>query len=227
MDRTPLSILSRNLQFYGKSRMDKVSKATVLVAGIGGLGCIVSEILTRMGIKRLIILDNGIIDEPDLGRQSLYTIYDVGRRKVEAAKDRLKSLTGLTEIEPVFASVSQLEQKTIDGCDCVVDCLDNFQSRFELEDRLKEGQPLVHGGIQNDYGQLTTIIKGKTPGLKEIYANVKEDGLIAVSTPIVFTIASLMACEVINNITGSPQLVGSMLIVELSDFTFTQIELGV
>ena len=220
-----LNITTRNLQFYGKSNMEKISKATVLIAGVGGLGCIVSEILVRLGVKKLVIVDKGIIDEPDLGRQALYTVKDIGKRKVDVAKEVLMSMSGLTEIEATFTPISNLDKGKVHSCDCVVDCLDNFISRFELEEKLKDAQPLIHGGIQNDYGQITTILKGKTPTLKEIYANIKETDVIPVSTPTVFTVASLMAQEVVNNILGSPQLIGNLLIVELNDFTFTKIKL--
>ncbi len=218
-------IQARNLLFFGKSNMEKISKATVLVAGVGGLGCVVSEILVRLGVKKLVIVDNGIIDKPDLGRQALYTIKDIGKRKVDVAKDALVNLSGLTKIEAVFESIQNLKTNKIHSCDCVVDCLDNFKSRLELEEKLSENQPLIHGGIQNDFGQLTTILKAKTPSLKDIYVNIKETETIPVSTPIVFTVASLMAQEVVNNILGSPQLIGNLLIVELNDFTFTKIKL--
>ncbi len=218
-------IQARNLLFFGKSNMEKISKATILVAGVGGLGCVVSEILVRLGVKKLVIVDNGIIDEPDLGRQALYTIKDIGKRKVDAAREVLTNMSGLTEIEAIFEPISNLKMSKIHSCDCVVDCLDNFKSRFELEEKLKQGQALIHGGIQNDFGQLTTIIKGETPSLENIYANIKEEETIPVSTPIVFAVASLMAQEVINNILGSPQLIGNLLIVELNDFTFTKIKL--
>ncbi len=220
-----LNITTRNLQFYGKSNMEKISKATILIAGVGGLGCIVSEILVRLGVKKLVIVDKGIIDEPDLGRQALYTVKDIGKRKVDVAKEVLKSMSGLTEIEATFTPISNLDKGKVHSCDCVVDCLDNFRSRFELEEKLKDTQPLIHGGIQNDYGQITTILKGKTPTLKEIYANIKETDVIPVSTPTVFTVASLMAQEVVNNILGSPKLIENLLVVELNDFTFTKIKL--
>jgi len=219
------NIRARNLLFFGKANIEKIANSEVLIAGIGGLGCVVSEILVRLGVKKLIIVDNGTIDEPDLGRQSLYTLNDLGKRKVEVARDALVKMSGLTEIEPIFATVSELNEGKVHSCCCVVDCLDNFKSRFELERKLRDNQPLIHGGIQNDFGQLTTVVKGKTPSLKEIYENIRETNTIPVSTPALFVIASLMAQETVNNILGSPQLIGTMLIVELNDFTFTKIKL--
>ncbi|MDO9578155.1 MAG: hypothetical protein Q7J16_09740, partial [Candidatus Cloacimonadales bacterium] len=63
----------------------------------------------------------------------------------------------------------------------IADCLDNFAARFELEQLMQPNQFLVHGGVQNDYGQITTIKIGKTQTLKEIYPGTH----IPVSVPII------------------------------------------
>ncbi len=221
------SIISRNLLFFGHSNITKILDAKIAIVGVGGLGCVVAETLTRLGVKNLILIDKGIIDEPDLGRQILYDLADIGKKKVVVAKNKLTKRSGITKVEGKFTDVFNLSKKELDRCDCVVDCLDNFKSRFELEKRISDYKPLIHGGIQNDYGQITTIVKKYTPLLKEIYADAdaKTTGTIPVSTPAVFTIASLMAQEVINNVLGVPQLINIMLIVELSDFSFTKIKL--
>jgi len=220
------SIFSRNLLFFGKSNLEKITNSKVAVVGVGGLGCVVAEILTRMGVKKLTVIDDGTIDEPDLGRQLLYDISDLGKKKVYEAKKKLQKKAGLTEIEAKFLNVSNLTKESLEEYDCVVDCLDNFKSRFELEKKVNKGQPLIHGGVENDFGQITTILKNRTPLLKDLYThlNVSKE-TIPVSTPSVFLIGSLMAQECINNLTGTPKLINKMLIVELDDFSFTKIKL--
>ncbi len=223
-------IYSRNALFFSKEEMRSIKNAKIAVVGVGGLGCVVSEILARMGVVSLLLMDNGIVDMPDLGRQSLYGLEDIGKRKVDAAKDALLKKVDTCKIESVFCDVNKnCPVELLSQADGIVDCLDNYESRFALEECLSDTQFLIHGGVENDYGQITTVIKSKTQTLKDIYPNMestaKED-FVAVSTPVVFVTASLMAQEVIGNIIKKPNLVNEMLIVELSDFSFSKIKLN-
>ncbi len=219
------AVESRNILFFGKSNLMKIRKSSVLVVGVGGLGCIVAEVLTRLGVGELSLIDNGVVDEPDLGRQLLYNIDDLGKKKVIAAKKRLKEINKFVEITEIDLDVKDISTYDLRRYDCVCDCLDNFQSRFVLEGKLENGQCLVHGGIENDYGQLTTIIKGETVLLKDIYNDIEDKGIIPVSTPAVFVIGSLMAQEAVNVLLEKPRLANILLVAELDDFTFTKINL--
>ena len=195
--------------------------------GIGGLGCVVSEILVRLGVGKLVIADNGIVEESNLGRQSLYCVEDLDKKKTEVAKSKLEKMTGCTSIEEYFFDVRSKEtKKIIHSVHGIADCLDNYESRFALENYLYDNQFLVHGGVERDFGQITTIVKNKTLKLSDIYYNIKiYNETIAVSPISVFAIGSLMAQEVMNNIIGTPMLINKLFIVELSDFSFTTLEL--
>ena len=223
-------IYSRNALFFSKKEMDTIKKARIAIAGVGGLGCVVAEILSRMGVGFLTLIDNGIVDMPDLGRQSLYEIEDIGLKKVDAAKDSLLKKTGTCTIKTAFFDIkADCPKDMLSEVDGVADCLDNYESRFALEDCIGKNLFLVHGGVENDYGQVTTIIKGKTQKLSDIYSNMHSSNnrrIIAVSTPSVFVVGSLMAYEVVNNILGKPKLINKMLVVELADFSFFKIDLN-
>ncbi len=223
-------IYSRNALFFSKKEMDTIKKARIAIAGVGGLGCVVAEILARMGVGFLTLIDNGIVDMPDLGRQSLYEIEDIGLKKVDAAKDSLLKKTDTCTIKTAFFDIkADCPKDMLSEVDGVTDCLDNYESRFALEDCIEKNRFLVHGGVENDYGQVTTIIKGKTQKLSDIYSNMHSSNnsrIIAVSTPSVFVVASLMAYEVVNNILGKPKLINKMLVVELADFSFFKIDLN-
>ncbi len=223
-------IYSRNALFFSKKEMDTIKKARIAIAGVGGLGCVVAEILSRMGVGFLTLIDNGIVDMPDLGRQSLYEIEDIGLKKVDAAKDSLLKKTDTCTIKTAFFDIkADCPKDMLSEVDGVADCLDNYESRFTLEDCIGKNLFLVHGGVENDYGQVTTIIKGKTQKLSDIYSNMHSSNnrrIIAVSTPSVFVVGSLMAYEVVNNILGKPKLINKMLVVELADFSFFKIDLN-
>ncbi len=221
-------IVSRSALVFSKRDMERIKHSRIALAGIGGLGCIVAEILVRTGIGRLSIMDNGVVDMPDLGRQSLYDVDDIGKKKIDAAKEKLMKKTQTCKIDVFDYDIKNdnLEGITSD-VDGIADCLDNYESRFALEEYLNKNQFLVHGGVEQTYGQITTIIKNQTQSLRMLYGGLGENkGVIGVSTPAVFVIASLMSQEIINNILDKPQLVNKMLIVELDDFSFNIMDLG-
>jgi len=220
-------LFSRTTLFTGEAELEMLQKSTVLIAGVGGLGCIVSELLVRRGIGELILVDQKEIDEPDLNRQLLYTSADLGRQKLEIAKQRLEAIHSFTKIETIDMKISD----NMDFFDKVgtykfagiADCLDNYNSRFDLEKLLNDDNFLIHGGVRNDFGQVTTITKGKS--LKALYAGQKEDGEpIPVCPEVVAIIGSLMVKEIINSILGKPQLEDKLLILELSDFSMFKLD---
>jgi molybdopterin/thiamine biosynthesis adenylyltransferase len=223
-------VFSRNILTWGEEKQQQLAEACILVAGVGGLGCTVAEILVRSGVGKLIIIDNGIIDEPDLNRQILYTRDDLGKAKVDVAAEKLSRIHAQSTIIPVNSRIiadpallNRLWHYNFHG---IADCLDNFSSRFILEGLLKEGMFLVHGGVQNDYGQITTIKKHTTKTLKALYPNVEDAGSpLPVCPQIVSCVGSMMASEIVYNLWNTPQLLNILFIIELSDFTFSKIQL--
>ncbi len=225
------SIFSRNIKVWGDKKQRILAESCILIAGVGGLGSIVSEILVRSGIGSLIIIDDGVIDPPDLNRQALYISADIGEAKVDAAFKRLSSIHPHTTLIPIKQRITadpgfqkELKQIKFHG---MADCLDNFESRFSFETLLDEDSFLVHGGVQNDYGQVTTIKKNQTKSLKELFIDIETSASpLPVCPQIVYNIGSIMAYEILNNLWQEPHLVNTMLVIELSDFSTFKIDLG-
>jgi adenylyltransferase/sulfurtransferase len=223
-------VFSRSILSWGEEKQHQLARACILVAGVGGLGCTVAEMLVRSGVGTLIILDNGIIDEPDLNRQILYTRDDLGKAKVDVAAEKLSRIHTHSTIIPVndriVADPTLFERLWHYNFHGIADCLDNFTSRFILDDLLREGMFLVHGGVQDDYGQITTIKKQATKTLKALYPNVEDaESPLPVCPQIVSCVGSMMAYEIVNNLWSTPQLLNILFIIELSDFTFSKIQL--
>ena len=220
-------MFQRNIQFWGEDKQQILRKSSILIAGVGGLGCVVAEILTRAGIGKLILVDNDTVEISNLNRQILFAQTDLGKPKVEVAKQKLQAINPILEVTIFQNSVDDLKDLPLPHFTGIADCLDNFAARFELEKLIKQIHFLVHGGVQNDFGQITTIKLGKTQTLSEIYPGAH----IPVSVPIVpqnvFAIGSLMAQEIINNLFYKPQLLNKMLILELADFSMFKVELKI
>lgn len=220
-------IFSRSIAFWGEEKQDLLAKKTIFIAGVGAVGCVVAEILLRAGIGRLYLADRGFTDPPDLNRQALYTVNDLGKAKVSTAAQRLKSMTGQTEVIPLEVNIGEDDiSGALSGCEGVADCLDNFPSRFALEESLTKDMFMVSGAILRDYGQVTTVVPGRTVSLRELYGGFKHvPKTVPVIAPIVFCLGSLMAQEILNNIWGEPQLQNTILVAGLAGFCFDLVPL--
>jgi molybdopterin/thiamine biosynthesis adenylyltransferase len=179
-------------------------QSKVVIIGAGGLGGTVLELLTRMGIGKLIIADKDIIVDSNLNRQILSTETNLEQNKTEVAVKRVKEINSSVEIigHSVFINSDNVE-KIIEGAEVVVDALDNLPSRFVLQKACRVLKiPLVHGAIAGFNGQLTTIFP-EDKGLKLIYGsnkNLPEHGsevILGAPTVTPAIIASLEAQEVI------------------------------
>ena len=219
-------IFQQNIQFWGEEKQKILSDSSVLIAGMGGLGCAAAEILTRAGIGKLILIDNGIVEASNLNRQILFDVCDIGNPKVDVAKRKLQAINPELKVETIQTDIIDLKQAHLPHFTGIADCLDNFATRFKLEKLMQSHQFLVHGGVKNDFGQITTIKIGVTQTLKEIYPGVH----IPVTVPIIpqtaTAIGSLMVQEIINNLFDKPQLINKMLILELVDFSMFKVKIG-
>jgi molybdopterin synthase catalytic subunit len=221
MDGADWNRYSRQLLFWGEGTQRQIGGSSLLIAGLGGLGATVAQIMARAGVARLHLVDDGLVEWTDLHRQSLYGECDVGRKKVRVARERLDSINSRVEIVDhdmrIGAGLAMPE-----GIDGVADCLDNFASRFALYGAVPMGKFFVHGGVQGDQGQVLTLVKGSSQSLEAILAGCRQpDGTIPVTPDNVFIIAGLMANELFNNLAGTPKLLDRFLVVDLAGFNFS------
>ena len=221
-----MDIFSRNIKFWGDKKQALLKESSILIAGLGGLGCTVAENLVRAGIGKLILVDNDKITITNLNRQILFDQTGIGKSKVEIAKQKLKAINPELEVKVFEEDVSELANLHLPRFDGIADCFDNYLSRFILNDALLDDQFLVHGGVKNDFGQITTIKNRITQNLRQIFENYKDEVESGIIPQTVITIGSLMAYEIINNIFNKPQLLNKLLIVELSDFSIFKIEIN-
>ena len=208
--------------------MGRIRKARVMVAGVGGLGSTVAQLLARLDFRNIVLVDPKIVDEPDLNRQILYTREDLGKKKVEVARNRLLSINPHVQIETIDSFID--DDFELPDVDVVVDCLDSFKSRFVLEEKVfRKGIPLVHGGVKGYGGQVTVVKPHETKSLREIFGDVEDDPAPPqVFPPIVTLIGSIQASEVVKLVCGEKEgsLMNRILVVDLSIGSFDVIYLG-
>ena len=212
---------------FSREDNDKIREMIVFVAGAGGLGTHQVLELQRIGVKKIYIMDFDRVSASNLNRQILYGSKDIGKYKTEKAKEFLELFALGTEIVTINEKLS--DDYTIpEDVDIVFDALDNFIARFIL-DRLIQIRkiPLIHGGINSWYGQITSIVPGKTCSLKEIFGdNTGEEGDIPSFSPVVSIIASLQVVEGVKVFLQSEEtLAGKLMYIDFNDYSFEIIEL--
>lgn len=231
LQRYSRQIMLEEIGFVG---MEKIRKAKICVVGVGGIGNPVVTQLTAMGIGKIKIVDRDVIEISNLHRQHIFTEKDVGRVKVEAARDRLEQINPSVEIEALPISVTTFTaQKIIEGYDIVVDALDSIDARYALNDAcIKLNIPLIYAGALGMLGSVCTIIPNESACLRCMFPALAEDDMPTCSTEgvhpsILYLVAGVQVSEVVKIITGEkPTLVNKLLYIDLNELTFDKIQMS-
>ena len=212
----------------GKEGQKKIKGTSVLVIGAGALGCPVLQYLTSAGVGILGIVDNDYLDETNLHRQVLYTLKDIGKPKPLAAMEKLKLLNPEVIFNVYFIRLDKGSAlKIIPQYDIIVDCTDNFATRYLINDAcVILNKPVVYGAIHRFSGQLMVLNYKKGPTLRCLYPNAPqplevpscdETGVIG---SIAGTIGSMQVTEVIKIILEKEEVLsGKLFIIDSLDFT--------
>jgi adenylyltransferase/sulfurtransferase len=134
---------------------------SVLVVGMGGLGCPASLALAQAGVERLTLIDPDCVDATNLHRQLWQRTDDVGRPKVAVASERLKKAFPRVEVEARQERVTAENSAGLfAGHGLVVDGTDDWRAKLELSDTaLRTGVPLVYGGVLRLQGQAMVVTR--------------------------------------------------------------------
>ena len=150
----------------GEAGQLKIEAARVAIIGVGALGSMVAERLTRAGIGSLRLIDRDWVEQDNLPRQTLFTERDAidSRPKAIAAAEALAAINSTIKLEPqVIDFTPENAIKNLSDIDLIVDGTDNFETRYLLNDcSLKLNLPWVHGGVLGGSGQVMTIVPHQT-----------------------------------------------------------------
>ena len=205
----------RQIMLFGEEGQERLKKAHIFIAGAGGLGSPVSIYLAVAGVGTITIIDMDVVDGTNLNRQILHYDRDIGRKKTASAEEKLQELNPDIIINAIDVKIDASNAKKLVGnADGIVDAMDNYPTRYLLNDLAIVKQiPFFHGGIRGFYGQATTIIAGSTPCLKCIFPKAppkEEFPVVGVTAGIIGTIQSN---EVIKYLTGTGDLLTNRLFI--------------
>jgi len=166
-----------DLEEMGEASLLKLQQSSVLVVGAGGLGSGVLPVLCASGIGHIGVVEFDTVEKGNLQRQTLFTSQDEGRAKIEAAAGRLQALNPSMHLEQFDQRLNQRNADgIINGYDVVVDCTDNFQTRYLINDvcgRLKK--PVVYGAISDYEGQVMVLHHHMKADLRNIYPELPDN----------------------------------------------------
>lgn len=200
---------TRSIGTIGLTGQTRMLQSTVAVVGAGGLGGMIIELLARNGTGHIIIIDGDRFSEPDLNRQIMLTVADLGEPKVTVAGRRAMAVNSATQVTAHQERLTTTNAaRLLKGAHVVADGLDNLPSRYAVEQACRDlFIPYVYGTIAGLGGQLMTIFP-QDPGLYTIYGPPDAASVhgieTAMGTPGVTPtiIAALQVQEVIKIITG-------------------------
>lgn len=165
----------RDIRTYGtidKDELSTIQQLNVAIVGVGGLGGYVLEMIVRLGVRYITVVDSETFDISNLNRQLLSSEQNIGDKKVDAARDRIGIINSNVHVKAIVEKLSEENAYSVlKDQDVVFDCVDNIEARFVMQDCCKQlGIPFIHGAVDGWYGQVSTILPGDDT-LNNIYSS--------------------------------------------------------
>ena len=231
------------MPLVSKEEQEKFRNARITVIGCGGIGGATIEMLARLGVGELVVVDEDTFDTTNLNRQTLATVDDIDNPKSETAKSKVEKINPCVNVTSYNEHVSEENiDRIIGDSNIVIDALDNVLTRVIVSRKARELKiPFVHGAIHGSLGQITVFL-ANTKSYEEMFAlpslnrDLDEDTIndlknIASGAPPVFgptpnLIGCLQAMEAYKIITGIGKVTVApeILTFDLLDFASFSIE---
>jgi len=208
-----------------------LSRARVLVVGVGGLGAPAAQALAQAGVGMLGLVDPDRVEVSNLHRQPLYDDADVGRRKVDAAAARLAALAPGCRVETWAERFDAGYGGLARRFDAIVDGTDTVAAKFVVNDvAVATGVPLVHAGVLGFRAQLLTVLPGTSACYRCVFEEPPPPGEVpscqeaGVLGPVPVLAGALQAAEAIRVLLGEqPLLADRLLTIDLASATWRHV----
>ena len=223
------------LKRIGVVGQQKLKSAKVLVLGMGGLGCPLSIYLASLGIGTIGIVDNDKVELSNLNRQIIYNLNDIGKFKVDVAKNKIKLINKNTIIKSYKIRINKINiAKLIKNFDIICDGTDNFKTRLLVNDySLKQKKVLISAAVSGFDGHIFKFnFKKKTPCYRCFLPEIPEQNNNCDSEGVIPTITGIMgtlqANEVVNSVLNfNSKMEKKMIVFNSIKMNFRTINLSV
>jgi adenylyltransferase/sulfurtransferase len=224
-----------SLPEFGLEGQQRLLASSVLLIGAGGLGCPLAQYLAAAGLGRIGLVDFDVVDVSNLQRQVLYGTADVGRPKVEVARERIRAQNPDVDVVTFRERVtSDNALELFRGFDVIIDGTDNFPTRYLSNDAcVLLGKPTVYGAILRFEGQASTFDARRGPCYRCLFPeppppgsvpSCAEGGVLGVLPGIV---ALIQATETLKLVTGIGEpLIGRLLTYDALEMEFRELRLS-
>ena len=218
----------------GMAGQRKLKAASVLLIGAGGLGSPLAMYLAAAGVGRIGLVDYDVVSYSNLQRQVIHGTSDVGRPKLESARDRINDINPFVQVdlyEIPLTSENALE--VLEPYDVIIDGTDNFPTRYLTNDAsVLLGKPNVYGSIFRFEGQASVFYAEEGPCYRCLFPEPPPPGLVpscaegGVLGVLPGTIGAIQATEAIKLILGSgTSLIGRLLLYDALNMEFDEVRL--
>jgi adenylyltransferase/sulfurtransferase len=222
--RQPVPDYSRQmaLKEVGPTGQAKLRAGRVLIVGCGGLGVPIISYLAGAGVGRLGLVDSDRLEASNLHRQTLYALADVGKFKAELAAERVRALNPDVHAQPHVTRLSaQNARELITQYDLVIDCTDNFATKFMLNDLCVQlRKPVIFSSVYQYEGQLQVVRPDREGAcLRCVWPQATRDGIVGncseagVLGPVPGVFGTLQALEALKILMNLPGQLGEELLV--------------
>lgn len=169
-EKTYWEFIDRQKGIIQEKEQLKLMECQITIIGCGGIGGAASEMLARMGVGKLCIVDKDVFETSNINRQLMSNMKSIGRSKTAVTEEELLSINPSLEIK---AFNKELNDKNVfeilQGSQIVVDALDNLLTRIIVSRCARELYiPFIHGAIHGTMGQVT-VITNATPSYEELF----------------------------------------------------------
>ena len=114
------------LNEFSEENLNILSKVKVGIVGVGGIGCPLTQYLVSSGIKELLLVDGDVVEKSNLNRQILFNLNDIGKKKVNVAKEKLRLINDECKIDTIDMNLDLKNIKFLNQCSIIVDATDNW-----------------------------------------------------------------------------------------------------
>jgi molybdopterin/thiamine biosynthesis adenylyltransferase len=193
---------------------------SVLIVGVGGLGVPAALAIVRGGVTRLGLIDPDPVELSNLQRQVIYSLADIGKPKVTAAKRRLGEINDQVEFTTYQCHLDPANARAmIESYDFIIDATDSPSTKFLINDVcITLDRPFAYGGVLGMIGQTMTVLPGRTACLRCLFEEPPDENEIAscrdagIIGPVAGAIGEAQAAEALRYLGGAmPALAGIML----------------